>query len=171
MANMTSVKIEKMIYVIRGCKVILDSDLAKLYGVETGTLNRQIKRNIERFPSDFMFQLSKSELKILRQSDPVFQDATHARKYAPYVFTEYGVAALSGVLGSKIAIKVNISIIRTFVQMRKLLSEDQSFIDKINELEKNSNKLFQIIFKKLDSLEASAPLLPAHRKKIGLNKN
>lgn len=171
MATLTSAKIEKMIYIIRGYKVMLDSDLAKLYGVETGILNRQIKRNIERFPSDFMFQLSKNELADLRESDPIFQNATHARKYAPYVFTEYGIAALSGVLGSKIAIKVNTSIIRTFVQMRKLLSEDQSFLQKIDELEKGSNKLFQIVFERLERLEADTPLLPTKRRKIGLDKD
>lgn len=91
-----------------------------------------------------MFQLSKNELNYFRESDPIFQNATHARKYAPYVLTENGIAALTGVLGSKIVIKVNTSIFRTFVQMRKLLSEDQSLLQKIDELEKGSNKLFHL---------------------------
>ncbi len=171
MVAITPDKIEKMIYVIRGQKVMLDSDLATLYGVETGALNRQIKRNTDRFPRDFMFQLSKIELKNLRESDPIFDTATKGRKYSPYVFTEYGIAALSGVLNSKIAIKVNTSIIRTFVQMRKLLSEDQSLLQKINEIEKGSNKLFQIVFERLDNLEVNTPLLPTKRKKIGLDRD
>jgi len=158
MGSITTAKIEKMIYIIRNQKVMLDSDLAKLYGVETGALNRQIKRNIDRFPMDFMFQLTKTELIELCKTDPVFKAATKGKKYTPYLFTEYGIAALSGVLNSKIAIKVNTSIIRTFVQMRKVLLEDQSLLHKINELEKGSNKLFQIIFERLDDLEANIPL-------------
>lgn len=171
MGNITPAKIEKLIYIIRDQQVMLDSDLAKLYGVETGALNRQIKRNQERFPEDFMFQLSKSELKDLQDSDSDFNTATKTRKYAPYVFTEYGIAALSGVLNSKIAIKVNTSIIRTFIQMRKLLAEDQSLLQKIGDLEKGTSKLFQIVFERLDNLETNTPILPTKRKKIGLNSD
>jgi len=108
MHPITPAKIEKMIYLIRGQKVMLDSDLAKLYGVDTGALNRQVKRNQERFPSDFMFQLTKEEIKQFREQDHFFQKATADRKYQPFVFTDYGIAALSGVINSKIAIKVNI---------------------------------------------------------------
>jgi len=169
MGDMTPAKIQKMIYCIREQKVMLDSDLAKLYGVETSALNRQIKRNADRFPRDFMFQLSKMELRSLRELDPIFKAATKRRKYAPYVFTEYGIAALSGVLNSKIAIKVNTSIIRTFIQMRKILSEDRSILQKIDELEKGSNKLFQIIFERLNNLENNTPSLPIKRRKIGLD--
>lgn len=171
MIKVAPAKIEKMIYIIRGEKVILDSDLATLYDVETGALNRQVKRNKERFPRDFMFQLTKVELKLLSENDLDFFKATRGRKYLPNVFTEYGIAALSGVLNNKIAIKVNTTIIRTFIEMRKLLREDQSVLQKIDDFEKGANKLFKIIFERLDSLEISTPALSEKRKKIGLDSN
>lgn len=170
MANISEARIEKMIYLIRGEKVMLDGDLATLYQVETGALNRQVKRNLERFPRDFMFQLNKTEFSKLRESDSSFFEATKGRKYPPYVFTEYGIAALSWVLSSKVAIKVNTSVIRTFVKMRKLLAADQSLLDKMNQLEKGSNQLFKIVFDRLDQLESTTPSLPTKRKKIGLKK-
>lgn len=168
MDNITPARIEKMIYVIRGQRIMLDSDLAKLYGVETGTLNRQVKRNQERFPSDFMFQLSKNEVSHLRENDQFFREAAKGRKYLPFVFTEYGIAALSGVLNSKVAIRVNNSIIRTFIRMRQLLANDQSLLDKFGQLEKGTDQLFRIVFERLDALEASSPILPPKRKKIGI---
>lgn len=169
MGSVSPIQIEKMIYIVRGQKVMLDSDLAQLYGVETGALNRQIKRNSERFPQDFMFQLTKEELRNLRGCDSSFETSTKSRKYSPYVFTEYGIAALSGVLNSQIAIKVNTSIIRTFIQMRKILASDQTILQKITDLEQGTDKLFKIVFDRLDQLEAETPILPAKRKKIGLN--
>jgi hypothetical protein len=168
MEGITTAKIEKMIYVIRGQKVMIDSDLAKLYGVDTGALNRQVKRNQERFPNDFMFQLTKKEIEQLRESDQFFKNAIRGRKYQPFVFTEYGIAALSGVINSKIAIRVNNSIIRTFVRMRQLLSHDQSLLEKLNQLERGTDHLFRIVFERLDSLDAETPLLPQKRKRIGL---
>lgn len=168
MESITPAKIEKMIYVIRGQKVMIDSDLAKLYGVDTGALNRQVKRNQERFPNDFMFQLTKKEIEQLRESDQFFKNAIRGRKYQPFVFTEYGIAALSGVINSKIAIRVNNSIIRTFVRMRQLLSHDQSLLEKLNQLERGTDHLFRIVFERLDSLDAETPLLPQKRKRIGL---
>jgi hypothetical protein len=171
MESITPAKIEKMIYVIRGQKVMIDSDLAKLYGVDTGALNRQVKRNQERFPNDFMFQLTKKEIDQFRESDQFFKEAIKSRKYQPFVFTEYGIAALSGVINSKIAIRVNNSIIRTFVRMRQLLSHDQSLLEKLNQLEKGTDHLFRIVFERLDSLEVDAPILPLKRKRIGLSEN
>lgn len=168
MESITPAKIEKMIYVIRGQKVMIDSDLAKFYGVDTGALNRQVKRNQERFPNDFMFQLTKKEIEQLRESDQFFKNAIRGRKYQPFVFTEYGIAALSGVINSKIAIRVNNSIIRTFVRMRQLLSHDQSLLEKLNQLERGTDHLFRIVFERLDSLDAETPLLPQKRKRIGL---
>jgi hypothetical protein len=170
MQQITPAKIEKMIYLIRGQKVMLDSDLAKLYGVDTGALNRQVKRNLERFPSDFMFQLTKEEVKRFREQDHYFQEAVSGRKYQPFVFTEYGIAALSGVIKSKVAIKVNNSIIRTFVKMRQLLAHDQSLIEKLAQLEKGTDQLFRIVFERLDALEADAPILSSKRKRIGFNE-
>ena len=113
--NVPMEKITSKIYLIRKQKVMLDMDLAELYGVETRTLVQAVKRNIERFLSDFMFQLSKEEFDSLR-SQIVISKGKGGRRYPPYVFTEQGVAMLSGVLRSKRAVKVNIEIMRTFVR-------------------------------------------------------
>jgi hypothetical protein len=115
-----------------------------------------------------MFQLTKKEIEQLRESDQFFKNAIRGRKYQPFVFTEYGIAALSGVINSKIAIRVNNSIIRTFVRMRQLLSHDQSLLEKLNQLERGTDHLFRIVFERLDSLDAETPLLPQKRKRIGL---
>ena len=108
--------IENKIYLIRGKKVMLDSDLAKLYEIETKAFNRAVKRNFERFPEEFMFQLSKEEYTSLRYQIGTLKRGQHS-KFLPYVFTEYGVAMLSSVLNSKRAIQVNIQIIKTFVRL------------------------------------------------------
>ena len=105
-------RIQRCIYMVRGCKVILDNDLAELYGVQTKVLLQAMKRNIERFPADFMFQLSSSEFKILRSQ--IVTSSWGGRRYAPYAFTEQGVAMLSSVLRSKRAIEINIAIMRVF---------------------------------------------------------
>lgn len=117
--------IQEKIYEIRGQKVMLDFDLAELYGVKTSRLNEQVKRNIERFPNDFMFQLTKGELEILRNDIWISQIATSnfvkmGLRKAPYAFTENGVAMLSSVLRSPLAIQVNIGIMRAFTELRKL---------------------------------------------------
>ena len=123
------------IYLIRGEKVMLDSELSKLYGVTTGNLNKAVKRNIGRFPKDFMFQLSKKEYESLRFQIGILKRGQHA-KYFPYVFTEQGVAMLSSVLNSETAIKVNIQIIRVFTKMRKMLLTNKDLLLKIEQLEK-----------------------------------
>lgn len=167
-------KIEKMIFIIRGVKVMLDSDLAELYGVETKNLNKAVKRNLLRFPPDFMFELDFNELEDLR-----FQFGTakydFKRRYAPYVFTENGVAMLSGILNSERAISVNISIMRTFTQIRSFINNDQIISSRMQELEKNSDYLFKIVFDHLEvmdkdiaKLKNELPSLPPKRKRIGL---
>jgi len=168
MSKNNEARIEKLIYIIRGEKVMLDSDLAHLYGVETKYLNRQVKRNIQRFPKQFMFQLSKQELKNLRCQFVTFKASTLNRKYCPYVFTEHGIAMLAGVLNSEQAIKCNIAIIKTFIKLRRLLANNESITDRIETLEKGSVKAFKIIFERLDTLEKASPVLPQHRKKISL---
>jgi hypothetical protein len=111
--------IEKRIFVIRGRQVMLDEDLADLYGVETKRLVQQVKRNLKRFRDDFMFQLTKAETEVLRSQIATSNDGSGGRRYAPYVFTEQGVAMLSGVLRSDRAITVNIEIMRAFVELRR----------------------------------------------------
>lgn len=128
--------IESKIFVVRGHRVMLDSDLAALYEVETFNLNKAVKRNIDRFPDDFMFQLSEDEYKIL-----LFQigisSAHGGRRICPYVFTEQGVAMLSSVLRSSKAVKVNIAIMRAFVKLRQLVSSNAELAAKLHELEKS----------------------------------
>ncbi len=127
------IQIKNMIYEVRGYKVMLDSDLATLYEVETRTLNQAVKRNIDRFPNDFMFQLTKDEFKNLK-SQIVTSSWGGARKL-PYAFTEQGVAMLSGVLKSKKAIEANIQIMRTFVKMRQWAIENKELAQRLTELE------------------------------------
>lgn len=169
MENLTTSKIEKMIYIIRGQKVMLDDDLASLYEVETKKFNQSVKRNIKRFPSDFMFQITANEYDFLRsQIVTSKKKGRGGRRYLPYVFTEQGVAMLTSVLNSERAIEVNIFIMRSFVKLRKILNADQSLTDKIHEIERGTTKLFRIVFERLDTLETELPTLPRRRKKIGL---
>jgi phage regulator Rha-like protein len=139
MANGISVEvIANKILKIRGKKVMLDKDLAELYGVRTKNLNKAVKRNVERFPADFMFQLTKEEVISLR-----FQFGTSkrgGRRYLPYAFTQEGVAMLSSVLNSERAIKVNIQIMRAFVRLRHILSAHKEFEKKLRELEEKLEK-------------------------------
>jgi hypothetical protein len=163
-------KIEAMIYTIRGYKVMLDSDLAKLYDLETGALNRQVKRNLDRFPEDFMIQLSQEEHDSLRCQFGISKQGKGGRRYQPLVFTENGVAMLSTVLNSKRAIQVNIAIMRTFTRLRSFLAMESSLKDEMGQLKKETNYLFKIVFEKLDKLEVQiTPKLPVDRKKIGLH--
>jgi hypothetical protein len=150
MAN-TLKQIQNMIYEIRGLKVMLDSNLAALYQVETKYLKRIVKRNIQRFPTDFMFQLSKDEWENLRcQFDT---SRWGGSRYLPYAFTEQGIAMLSGLLNSEIAIKVNIQIMRTFVQLRQYVLSKSDNTEQIAELrkllmlyiEKNDKRVNEII--------------------------
>lgn len=165
-------KIEAMIYIVRGQRVMLDSDLAKLYGVETKRLKEQVKRNVDRFPHDFLIEPTLSELADLRsQIATLDQPSTenYVFKHAPYLFTENGVAMLSSVLQSKQAIQVNISIMRTFTKLRSFLAMDSSLKEEVGQFKKNTNQLFKIVFERLDNLEDQiTPKLPASRKKIGL---
>lgn len=143
--------IESKIYFIRGKKIMLDSDLAELYGVMTGTLNQAIKRNKERFPEDFMFQLTKEE------KDEVITNCDNLKKLKfspslPYAFTEQGVAMLSSVLNSKRAIQVNIQIMRTFTKLREMIESNKDLRKKIENIEKKYDKQFQVVFEALKHL-------------------
>jgi phage regulator Rha-like protein len=129
--------IERKIYLIRSQKVMLDSDLAELYGVKTFNLNKAVKRNIDRFPQDFMFQLTKEEADSLRfQIGMSKSEGRGGRRYLPYAFTEQGVAMLSSVLRSERAIHVNIAIMRVFVKLREFLSTHKELAHKLAELER-----------------------------------
>lgn len=170
MEIVNSSEIEKMIYLIRGQKVMLDTDLAKLYDVETKRLIQQINRNLERFPKDFMFQLTENEYQDLLN---ISKNKINwgGRRYLPYVFTECGVAMLSSILKSKNAISVNISIMRIFVKLRSFLSMETILENKVGKIEKSTNQLFKIVFERLDNLEENLPAIPKDRKKIGFKIN
>lgn len=127
-------QIERRIFLIRGQKVMLDSDLAELYGVRTEVLNQAIKRNWDRFPSDFMFQLTPEETKLLRSQIVISKKGRGGRRYLPYAFTEQGVAMLSSILRSKRAIQMNIAIMRAFVRLRRLLASHQHLSRGLAEL-------------------------------------
>ena len=161
--------IENKIYLIRGRKVMLDRDLAKLYGVATFNLNKAVNRNLDRFPADFMFKLSKDEAR-----DLIFQfgiSSWGGVRKLPYVFTEQGVAMLSSVLRSKRAIQVNIAIMRTFVKLKAILSTHKELSHKLNELERKIEKHdvdIQSVFEAIRQLMAPPPEKP--RRMIGFKQ-
>ncbi len=145
-------KVENKIFLIRGKKVMIDFDLAEMYGVETRELIQSMKRNISRFPPDFMFQINKIEYEALRSQFVISKKGKGGRRYLPYAFTEPGVAMLSSVLNSDRAIKVNIEIIRTFIRLREYIQNNKEFAYKLNELEskvsshdKEINSIFNAI--------------------------
>jgi phage regulator Rha-like protein len=142
--------IEKKILLIDGKKVMLDSDLAALYGVETKMLLRAVKRNLERFPDDFMVQLTKEEFDNLKYHFGTSRWG--GRRYLPYAFTENGVAMLSSILNSPKAIQVNIQIMRTFTKLREMIASHKDLTKKLNELEKKYDGQFQIVFEAIRQL-------------------
>jgi hypothetical protein len=146
--------INRCIYMIRGHKVMLDVDLAELYGVTTKRLNEQVKRNRKRFPADFMFRLTASEAETvmsLRSQIATLKRGRH-RKYLPYVFTEQGVAMLSSVLHSNRSIAVNIVIMRAFVKLRELSARSQELVRKLSEMEKKYDAQFRQVFRAIRQL-------------------
>jgi hypothetical protein len=156
-------KIENKIYFIRGKKVMIDTDLAELYDVETRVLNQAVKRNKKRFPKDFMFQLTKSE------RDEVITICDNLKKLKfyptlPHVFTEQGVSMLSSVLNSERAIMVNIQIMRTFTKLREMIESHKDLRKKIEEMESKYDKQFQVVFDAIKQL-VEEPIKP--KKKIG----
>jgi hypothetical protein len=155
-----SERIRQSILLVRGQKIMLDHDLAILYDVETRVLNQAVKRNRDRFPTDFMFELTREEIRNLSQ----FVISSPAMKHAPkvYAFTEQGIAMLSGVLNSPRAILVNISIMRTFVQLRRLLASHEDLARKLADLEKKYDSQFRIVFDAIR--EIIAPSEPPKRR-------
>ncbi len=169
MSNFKEIIIEKMIYVIRDQKVMLDSDLAELYEVETRVLNQAVKRNMARFPPDFMFQLTEEEYEVLRSQIGISKGSKVVRKYMPYVFTENGVAMLSSVLNSEKAILINVSIMRIFTRLRSFLMLEKDLSERMTKLEQGTNQMFKVVFERLDSHEEV--ISPSHnkaRKRVGL---
>jgi phage regulator Rha-like protein len=177
-------RITRSIYLIRNQKIMMDSDLAEMYEVETKVLNQAVKRNMDRFPEDFMFQLSNEEWEDLQvtieeqnedhslrsQIVTLKNDRGRHRKYLPYVFTEQGVAMLSSVLNSKTAIQVNISIMRVFVKMREWAANYQGLIKKIDELSQNQSEHNEHIRNIYQIIEELVRPTLTERKAIGFRK-
>lgn len=156
--------IENKILFIRGRKVMLDKDLAQLYGVKTRVLNQAVRRNTARFPEDFMFQLTKEETEKLLRSQFVTLKRGKHYKYLPYAFTENGVAMLSSVLNSERAVQVNIQIMRTFTRLREMLMTHKDLKDKIEAMEKKYDYQFKIVF---DAIKELLEPPKKTKKKIG----
>jgi hypothetical protein len=146
-----------LILTIRRQRVLLDSDIATLYGVETKALNRAVKRNIERFPEDFMFQLTVEEHEALRFQSGASKEGRGGRRYLPYVFTQEGVAMLSSVLQSPRAVSVNIAIMRAFIRLRAMALSVDELACKVDALEKKYDGQFRVIFDALRQLVAPPP--------------
>ena len=156
------------IYYIRGQRVMLDSDLAELYGVETRRLNEQVARNIDRFPEDFMFRLNEKEFEVLMSQFATSKKG--GRRKLPYMFSEHGVLMLSSVLSSKQALQVNIQVMRIFTRMRKILSDTTEIrleVEKIKHTIENQGKNMEIVFRYLDELLEKKDAVPSRRIPIG----
>ena len=145
-------EIKSRIYAVRNKEVMLDEDLAELYQVTAKRLNEQVKRNIERFPDDFMFQLTEKEYENLRSQFATSSSEHGGRRYLPYVFTEQGLYMLSAVLKSSVAIEVSIEIMRTFTKMREFSMHYNSLSRQMINLERKNDKKFREVFKRLDEI-------------------
>jgi len=160
--------VERRILLIRGERVILDEDLAVLYGIETKLLTRAVRRNIARFPPDFMFQLTADEHAALRIQSGTSKGGRGGRRYAPYAFTEHGVVMLSSVLQSPRAIQANIEIVRAFVRLREILAAHADLARKLAALEKKYDTQFRVVFDAIRELMAP-PTKP--RRQIGFRRD
>ncbi len=151
--------IQNKIFLLRGQKIMLDKDLAVLYGVKPIRLREQVKRNIKRFPSDFMFQLTEREVEAM-VSHFAIPSRQHLGGHLPYAFTEHGILMLSSVLNSERAVEVNIQIMRTFTKLRQLMLKHSDLRQKIKEMEKKYDHQFQIVFKTIKELLEPPPQKP-----------
>jgi ORF6N domain len=145
-------RIEHAIVIVRGLRVLLDADLAALYGVSTRALVQAVKRNRERFPRDFMLELTDDDVEILRSQSVISSSDHGGRRYAPYAFTEQGVAMLSSVLRSRRAIRANIEIMRAFVRLRRLLRPTAALVRKIDAMEDKYDTQFGVVFEAIRDL-------------------
>ena len=145
-------RIERAILLIRGEKVILDADLAELYGVPTGRLNEQVRRNGGRFPSDFMFQLTEEEFLALRSQIAISKAGRGGRRYSPYAFTEHGAIMAANVLSSERAVAASVMVVRAFVRLRQILSSHAELARQLKEMEKTYDAQFKKVFAAIHSL-------------------
>lgn len=165
MSKISKIEIEKCIFIVRKHKVMLDSDLARIYGVTTKNLNKAVKRNPDRFPSDFMFQLNEKEAEFLRFQSGTSNVGRGGRRYLPYVFTEHGALMLASVLNSAVAIEASIQVVRSFIQLREFIISHTELSKKLHELEKKYDSQFKVVFQAIEQLMV-VPEVPI--KKIGI---
>ena len=162
-------EIDHKIYSIRGHQVMLDSDLAILYGVSTKALNQAVRRNLKRFPSDFMFQLIEIEEECLRSQFVTSKSGRGGKRYLPFVFSEQGVAMLSSVLKSERAIQTNIVIMRIFGRLRSTLESNRELSKRLSELERKYDSSFEVVFDAIQALiSAGDPPMPKQVKGLGI---
>jgi len=161
--------IASKIYIIRGQRIMLDTDLAALYGVETKVLKQQVRRNAERFPEDFMFELTKEEFDGLRSQ--IVTSKRGGTRYLPMAFTEQGVAMLSGILNSSKAVYVNIKIMRVFVRMRQLIATSNELLKRIEKLEESENEQNRQITRIYQIIKQMIEPVYKNRKPIGFRQN
>jgi hypothetical protein len=147
-----ALRAERRILILRGHKVLLDADLAELYGVPTGRLNEQVRRNRNRFPDDFMIELSDEEFATLRSQSAISKPGRGGRRHRPLAFTEQGVAMLSSVLRSQSAVQVNIAIMRAFVRLREMLATHRDLALKLEEMERRYDAQFKVVFDAIRAL-------------------
>jgi hypothetical protein len=159
-------QIERAIHVIRGEKVMLDSDLAKLYGVTTGQLNQAVRRNRDRFPKDFAFQLTQKEFTSLISQIVISKEGRGGRRSLPYAFTEHGAVMLASVLNSSIAVESSIQVVRAFIRLRELLVSHKELARRLDELEGRYDKQFAAVFEAIRQL-MTPPKLP--RREMGFH--
>lgn len=164
---LTDLAIERVIFVVRGQRVMLDADLAELYGVQTRRLNEQVARNLDRFPEDFAFQLTQQEFTNLISQIATSSFAHGGRRKLPWAFTEHGVAMLSSVLRSPEAVKVNIAIVRTFVRLRRLMATPGELVEQLTKLAETVHFHDHQIKTIAEVLQRMVETPPAPRKKIG----
>lgn len=160
-------RIERVIFLIRGHKVMLDMDLANLYGVTVGRLNEAVKRNIERFPADFMFQLTFHELRDLRSQIAISKKGRGGRRYAPYAFTEHGAIMAANVLNTRRAIEASVYVVRTFVRLRELLATNKDLAQKLAELERKLEGHDQAIHNLFEAIRQLVNAPPPPTRRIG----
>lgn len=158
--------ISRRILVMRGQRVMLDIDLAVLYGVQTKVLNQAVKRNIKRFPPDFMFQLTEDEISLLR-SQFVTSKGSGGRRYAPYVFTEHGAVMLASVLNSDQAVDISILVVRAFVQLRAMLPSHKELADKLEELERKVSSHDQALAGLIQAIRGLMATPESNKRPIG----
>lgn len=149
-------KIERRIFLFRRHKVMLDSDLAEIFGTTTKRLNEQVRRNKERFPEDFMFQLTKEEAASLRSHSATSKQGRGGRRYAPYAFTEHGAVMLASVLNTPVAVQASIQVVRAFVRLRQMLGAHEELAKRLEEMEKKYDAQFRVVFDAVRHLMADS---------------